>query len=237
MHHAMPASGDLGLLFLAALLGGVHCAGMCGPYVSVCSARFSPPGAAHGGLTLIRLIFNLGRLATYVAIGTLAGAFGRIAGAIEVAKGVPGVVSIVAGLFALAAALSLAGWLPALELVLSRFGLDRLIRAGTIQAAHAPKYASAILLGALQGLLPCALVYGAASRAAASASPARGALTMLVFGLGTLPALLTLTFAGAALPGWMRSRRTAAIMVGLVGVLLLLRGLEGLGFLSHTLFW
>jgi len=234
MHHMVPQSGDLGLLFIAALVGGVHCAGMCGPYVSVCSARLAhalPPSAR---LVWLRVLFNVGRVGTYVALGTLAGGFGSLAGALGRA---PGVVSLVAGVLALLAALSLAGVLPALELLMANVGLDRLIRAGSLQAVHAPRVISAIALGGLQGLLPCALVYGAASRAAAAGSAGRGALTMLVFGLGTLPALLALTFAGAAVPRWARSRRSAAILVGLVGVLLVLRGLDGVGAIPHSYLW
>ncbi|MGH7742650.1 MAG: sulfite exporter TauE/SafE family protein, partial [Candidatus Eiseniibacteriota bacterium] len=200
MHHMLPPSGDLSLLFVAALVGGVHCAGMCGPYVSMCSARLAHALPQSATLVWLRVLFNLGRVGTYVVLGTLAGAFGGIAGALASVQGVPGVVSIAAGVFALLAALSLAGVLPALESAAAALGLDRVIRAGSVRAAQAPRVVSAISLGALQGLLPCALVYGAASRAAASGSAGRGALTMLVFGLGTLPALLALTFAGAALP-------------------------------------
>ena len=238
MHHALPASGDLGLLFLAALAGGVHCAGMCGPYVSMCSARFA--AGSHAGVaqhSMVRVIFNLGRVLMYVLLGTLAGAFGQIAGAAARVSGVPGVVSIAAGVFAILAAFSLAGWLPSLESAAAGMGLGKLIRAGTLRAVQAPRVVSAIMMGALQGLLPCALVYAAASRAAASGSPGRGALTMLVFGLGTLPALLALTFAGAALPHWIRSRTISAVMVAVVGVLLCLRGLAGLGAIGHTRFW
>ena len=233
----MPASGDLGLLFVAALAGGVHCAGMCGPYVSMCSARFAHAGTRTAELAWTRVLFNLGRVGTYVMIGTLAGAFGGIAGALERVSGLAGVVSVVAGVLVLLASLSMAGVLPALELAMAGIGLDRLIRAGSLQAVHAPRIVSAVSLGALQGLLPCALVYGAAGRAAASGSPAHGALTMLVFGLGTLPALLALTFAGAALPRWTRSRGIAAILVGVVGLLLVLRGLDGLGVVPHSYFW
>jgi len=56
-------------------------------------------------------------------------------------------------------------------------------------------------------------------------------------GLATLPALLLLTFVGGALPRWARSRRSAAALVALIGVLLVLRGLDGLGVISHTMLW
>lgn len=233
----LPESGQLGLLFLAAMAGGVHCAGMCGPYVSMCSARIAPLTAAASGRNVVRVLFNLGRLGTYVALGAFAGSLGHIAGAVEHVRGVTGVVSLVAGLVTLLAALSIAGWLPGLELVGEALGVARLIREGSRRVTGGPRYVSAMTLGALQGLLPCALVYGATSRAAATASARQGALTMLVFGLGTLPALLTLTFAGGALPAWSHSRAAAAVAVAIVGALLTLRGAAGLGAIPHTFFW
>jgi sulfite exporter TauE/SafE len=62
-----------------------------------------------------------------------------------------------------------------------------------VPAILRPPYLAALLLGSLQGALPCALVYGAASRAVVAGSAASGALTMLVFGLGTVPAVVGLT--------------------------------------------
>lgn len=232
-----PGSGPLGLLFLAALAGGVHCAGMCGPYVGMCSSRIAPPGTPRGHARLVGVVFNLGRLATYVALGTLAGAFGHIAGAVSHVRGLTGIVSLTGGVLALLAALSIAGWFPSYESLAVAIGLDRFIRAGSRRAVSAPRYASAVTLGALQGLLPCALVYGAASRAAATASAGQGALTMLVFGLGTFPALFALTFAGKSLPAWSRSRAGAAALVAIVGVLMVLRGMAGLGAIPHSGLW
>ena len=211
---------------------------MCGPYVAICSSRLLAPGSSSRKvLNLLRVLFNAGRITTYVAIGVLAGAFGQIAGAVGRSRGVPGVVALAAGILAMAFALSLAGVFPSAERAAESLGLARLLRAGTLEAFHAPPYLSAFLLGNLQGLLPCALVYGAASRSAAAASPARGALVMFVFGLGTLPALFALTLAGKVLPGWMRSRRGAAAIVGVLGVLLVLRGLAGLGAIPHARLW
>lgn len=211
---------------------------MCGPYVAICSSRIVGPNASSRRVrNVLRLLFNAGRVTTYVSIGVLAGAFGQIAGAMGQARGYPGGVALAAGVFALFFALSLAGAAPSVESLAASLGLDRLLRAGSLEAFHAPPYLSAFLLGNLQGLFPCALVYGGASRAAASASPGRGALTMLVFGLGTLPALLALTFASKALPEWMRSRRGAAGLVGALGILLVLRGLAGWGLIPHTRLW
>jgi sulfite exporter TauE/SafE len=235
VHHHLPPPGDFGLLFLASLLGGAHCAGMCGPYVAICSARLG--GSTAAGRALLRGLFLGGRVAAYVAIGALAGAFGEIIQAVSGRGGVSGLLSVVAGIFAILFALSTAGLFPAPERLLAAAGLDRLVRSGAREAFHAPPYFSAALLGGLQGLLPCALVYGAASRAAASASAASGALTMLVFGLGTVPAILIFAVGGRALAPLLRLRKAAALFLGAVGVLLLLRGLAGFGLLAHSTLW
>jgi sulfite exporter TauE/SafE len=176
-------------------------------------------------------------VAAYVAIGALAGAFGEIIQAVSGRGGVSGLLSVAAGIFAILFALSTAGLFPAPERLLAVAGLDGLVRSGAREAFHAPPYLSAALLGGLQGLLPCALVYGAASRAAASASAASGALTMLVFGLGTVPAILIFAVGGRALAPLLRLRKAAALFLGAVGVLLLLRGLAGFGLLAHSALW
>jgi sulfite exporter TauE/SafE len=186
-HHPIPASGDYVLLFFASLLGSAHCVGMCGPYVALCAARIAP-GQASGRLRLVlQLLFNGGRLAVYVAIGALAGAFGQIVLAALDRAGLRGGVSIAAGALAMLFGLALLGWVKDPAYLLLRLGLDGLIRDGARSAFRAPPYLATLLLGSLQGALPCALVYGAAARAGVAGSAGGGAATMLVFGLGTVP--------------------------------------------------
>jgi hypothetical protein len=60
--------------------------------------------------------------------------------------------------------------------------------------------------GLLWGWLPCGLVYAALLAAAMAGDPARGALAMLAFGLGTLPWLLAAGVGAARLRDWMRVR-------------------------------
>lgn len=235
MHHHIPPTGDLVLLFLASLLGGAHCAGMCGPYVAICSARLG--GATLGGRAGLRALFLGGRIAMYVALGALAGAFGQIAQAATGRGGISGALSVTAGLAAILFALSTAGLIPGVEILLAKAGVERLVRSGAREAFQVPPYFSALLLGGLQGLLPCSLVYAAASRAASTASVAQGTLTMLVFGLGTVPAILVFLIGGGALAPLLRLRKAAAVLLGAVGALLILRGLAGLGVISSTRFW
>ena len=231
MHaHAFPASGDYLLLVLASLAGSGHCVGMCGPYVACCSTRIAPLNATASQRRLLRALFNAGRLCTYALIGLLAGAFGRIA----LAAGVGGVLGLLAGLAAIVFGLSLLGLIRDPAGALVRSGLGVVFQESTRVAILRPPYLAALLLGSLQGALPCALVYGAASRAVVAGSAASGAVMMLVFGLGTVPAVVGLTLIPHAVLVRVRTWRWAGVFITAVGLLLLFRGVFGLNTLTQT---
>lgn len=210
---------------------------MCGPYVALCAARISPSGSPAPRLLAFRLLFNAGRVATYVAIGAFAGAFGQIAIAAGVRSGLGGAVAVIAGMVALLLGFALAGWIRDPSGWLRRSGVEVLIRGGMQRAFRAPPRAAALFLGALQGAFPCALVYAAASRAAAAGSAPGGAATMLVFGLGTVPAIFALSAVPAGVIHRLRAWRWAGVFVSAVGVLLILRGLSAMGYVPHSFFW
>jgi sulfite exporter TauE/SafE len=209
---------------------------MCGPYVAICAARLAPQGASVPIRVLVRLLFNGGRIATYALIGWFAGSIGQIALA-ALPLGLSGAVAIAAGLFAGGFALVLMGVLKDPTRLLARAGADVLIRGGLLRAFKAPGFLAPVLLGSLQGLFPCAMVYAAASRAATAGSAAGGAATMLVFGLGTVPAIFALTTLPAALVRRLHTRRWAGIPLLAVGVLLVLRGLAAFGLVGHSWLW
>ena len=97
---------------------------MCGPYVALCAARLAPaPAGASPGFG-VRLLFNAGRLATYVAIGALVGAFGQIALAAGASARLGGIVALAAGAFAVLFGVSLLGWIRDPAGILSRLGID-----------------------------------------------------------------------------------------------------------------
>jgi sulfite exporter TauE/SafE len=209
---------------------------MCGPYVAICAARLAPQGASVPIRVLVCLLFNGGRIATYALIGWFAGSIGQIALA-ALPLGLSGAVAITAGLFAGVFALVLMGVLKDPTRLLARAGADVLIRGGLLRAFKAPGFLAPVLLGSLQGLFPCAMVYAAASRAATAGSAAGGAATMLVFGLGTVPAIFALTTLPAALVRRLHTRRWAGIPLLAVGVLLVLRGLAAFGLVGHSWLW
>jgi sulfite exporter TauE/SafE len=229
--------GDLLLLLGASLLGSAHCVGMCGPYVAMCTAQFVPRGTTAAARFFLRILFNLGRIATYGLIGLIVGAFGQIAQALATRWGVAGIVAILAGAAALIFGLSMIGWLRDPARVVAGTGLGRALMAGRIRLKQAPPAVAPLLLGSLQGWLPCALVYAAASRAAVAGSASMGALTMVVFGLGTVPAIFALTVVPQAVLGRVRAQRLAGVLLTLLGVLLILRGLASFGLVPSRGWW
>lgn len=155
---------------LAGLVGSPHCMGMCGGFAVACGS-----GRDRG------LGWHAGRLTTYMALGAIAGSAGAV---------IPGpawVPAVVSGALLLWFALALAGLVPEPRLRVP--GLVRL----TTGAAEAPRPGGRLVFGMATGLLPCGLVYAALSVPVASGDPLVGALSMLAFGLGTVPALAAMT--------------------------------------------
>jgi sulfite exporter TauE/SafE len=208
--------------FLLGLLGSLHCAGMCGPLAVAVSASGGGSHPATG-----RLLYNLGRIGTYTVLGALFGLFGRglaIAGFQRWLSLTAGVL-ILAGLVASTRRSPTGLLLRAVGFLKSAFG--RLLGRGTL--------GSRVLLGSLNGLLPCGLVYVASASAAATGSPLVGAAWNLAFGLGTLPLMLAITLAGGRMPFvWrLRLQRFIPAGVAVTGAMLVLRGLAlGIPYLS-----
>ena len=240
MHHihaALPMDGDLVLLFGASLLSSAHCVGMCGPYVTLCTAQFVPRGTTPAARFALRILFNLGRITTYASIGLVVGTFGQFAQAMAIRAGLAGVVAIAAGVAALVFGLSMVGWLRDPTYFAARSVLGSWLISCRVRLSKTPSVVTPLMLGALQGWLPCALVYAAASRAGVAGSAAMGAVTMVVFGLGTVPAIFALTVIPQALLRWVNTRRLAGILLSTVGVLLILRGFASFGWVPSTGGW
>lgn len=206
----MPALAAAALA--AGLLGGVHCAGMCGGIVGALSA------AARGPALPRQLAFNGGRVASYVVAGSLAGALGALARLSAPAFAMQLLLFAFANLLMLLLGLHIAGWgrallrLEAVGNVLWR-RLQPLARR-LVPIDTAPRAAAA---GALWGWVPCGLVYSMLALALASGDALSGAGVMLAFGLGTLPNLLAAGFAAQKLLAirrvpWVRRAAGCAIM-------------------------
>lgn len=219
-------------MLLLGLLGTGHCLGMCGPLV------LSLPFAERGFWA--HLVYHLGRVTTYVAVGAAVAALG--AGLRLAAAGSGGdplgtvarlqvVISLIAALLLLAFGLARLGVVrePSLLSLASPGrvpGFHRLRERLAERGGLAPTF----LLGLLLGLLPCGLSYAAFSRVLAAPDPLTGALMVAAFGLGTIPGLLILGTGGATFAR--KHRRLADILAGLLLVgMAVSMGVDALGAL------
>jgi len=186
----VPDSGFLAV-FLIGLLGGVHCAGMCGGIVSALSLQTSRPAAKPASALPLHLAYNLGRIASYSIAGALMGALGSLGLLLNNWLPVQMILYVGANLMMVALGLYLTGATQTLAFV-ERAGqwLWRRVQPSTRRFLPVRGVAQAFPLGMLWGWLPCGLVYSVLTMTLLSGSAARGAAIMLAFGLGTLPNLL-----------------------------------------------
>lgn len=209
---------------LLGLLGSLHCVGMCGPLAIAIASKGIAPG---------RLVYNAGRILTYMLLGLV---FGLAGGAARLA-GMQQGLSIAAGIFILLWAV-----LPFLR---NRFESSRIVTAlsSSVGKLITPLLRRNALLsqfgvGVLNGLLPCGFVYVALAAALAQPSIPASVGFMGVFGLGTFPAMFLVTFAPALFGRSSRTslRRLVPVGTALVALLLILRGLSlGVPYLSPKL--
>ena len=213
---------------LLGLAGSLHCIGMCGPLVLALPGRDASRLRFFAGRTL----HSAGRTLTYVFLGAIAGAAGQT---ISLA-GYQQTLSLVLGIALLLAVLIPAGLLlrplPQTARLSTWFRrlFGKLLRRHSLPALFG--------LGVLNGFLPCGLVYVALAGAAATGTVAHAMGFMLLFGLGTVPALLAIAFGGKLLglrAGAVVRRLVPAAML-VLAVLLILRGLSlGIPYLSPAL--
>jgi len=204
--------------FIIGLLGSGHCVVMCGGISTMLTTAISD-SARHKQYAII-FAYNFGRIASYSLIGALV-AFTSSMAAKNI--GLPvAILKTIAGIFLILLGLYLGQWLMWLSRVehIGK-GLWRHISPHTKKFIPIKNIKSAFALGALWGWLPCGLVYSTLTWALASADAINGALIMFFFGLGTLPALLSVslgTLNVRSLLSHTLFRKLAAISVILYGV-------------------
>lgn len=206
--------GVLLSVFAVALLGGMHCAAMCGGIAMAIEGQGGGPKRAprvepvmlwRRRSTWLRslLILHLGRLATYCLLGAMMGTIGTAAWKVEILPvqrwlfGAGSALLILAGIAMMRG--GSAGWgTEWLErLVARRLGamLPLMKRPGG--EGRVPCGEPAMLrrfgIGLAWGMVPCGMVYGALALALLAGNAVSGAVVMGAFGLGTLPNLLMLS--------------------------------------------
>jgi hypothetical protein len=192
------------MLFPAALLMGLfgapHCFAMCGG-LSVAL------GLGQGGGQLRRrLLVHTGRLLGYASLGAAAASLGTLPGVWYGGAQMMVALRIGAGLMLVVTGLAMLGWAQRLLPRAWAPRIGRLLGTGLHRLRQGHSAWRDVLTGMLWGLLPCGLVYAALGLALFAGHPAAGALGMGLFWLGTLPAMLGLSWSAAGVARFFAER-------------------------------
>ena len=174
------------------------------------------------------LLYNSGRVLTYTFLGEIFGILGSTMGFMLALKDFQGILEIIAGLFMIIIGLEYSGLLP----ISNRDyfpGLNAFKRA-VGNMLNRVNRRNVFAVGLVLGFIPCGLVYVAGAKAAATQSLVGGMLTMLVFGLGTFPAMIIIGMASHLISGKLRHRlmSVAAILVILLALMTIYRGIKAI---------
>lgn len=229
-------------LWLVAALGFLgsfgHCLGMCGPIAIAFSLASQVPAAAAPAASgrrqqlLFHLLLNLGRLVSYSLVGAAIGGLGSVLVAGGQVAGVgsafrqgmtlfTGSLLILMGLRQVAP--QLLPRLPSLHPLQGKLHEQLQVQMGRL--AVQTRWWTPAAIGLAWGLVPCGFLYAAQIKAAETSSLVQGMLTMVAFGLGTLPVMVAL---GVSSAWFSRDRTCQLFQLGgwitlLIGILTLLR--------------
>lgn len=198
--------------FLIGLFGSLHCVGMCGPVM----IAFMGPKQSKGGF----LLYHAGRILSYLTIGGLLGLIGASIAFFkfqQIMVLILGIVLIV--LYAI----------PSIRHKIERAYFESRFYQSLkgFLSTNLSMRKKWFLSGMANGFFPCGLTYVAAAGAVAFGNPLQGAAFMFLFGLGTLPALTAISFAGHTLFSKFKTLipGTITVIAILSGSIMILRGL------------
>lgn len=189
------ANMGYGMLFFIGLLTSVHCVAMCGGInLSQCIPSNEAPDERTGLFATFRptLFYNLGRVLSYTAVGFIVGGLGSV---VTFSNTMQGVLKLIAGIFMVIMGVNMLGIFPWLRRLNPRLpGI--LARQVDKQKSNSK---SPLLIGLLNGLMPCGPLQAMQIYALSTGSPLAGALSMLLFSLGTVPLMFGLGALSSAL--------------------------------------
>jgi sulfite exporter TauE/SafE len=202
-------------IFVASLLGSVHCASMCGAFACMCTPR------APGGATRVHLAYQAGRLVAYVSLGAVAGLLGSGVNGAGAMIGIGRGAAIAGGAVMIAWAASRLASSSALRIASLPSWSARVVGQALLRAPARTPAGRAAATGLITSLIPCGWLYAFTATAATTGAALSGAAVMAVFWLGTVPALAAVAAGAQRLKLLSRGRLAAlgTIAVLVMGVL------------------
>ncbi|HEX2926822.1 MAG TPA: sulfite exporter TauE/SafE family protein [Ruminiclostridium sp.] len=209
-----------GVLFFIGLLTSLHCVAMCGGInLSVCVQYKASDGGSKLDKLKPSILYNLGRVISYTIVGGIVGGIGSVVSFSGTAKGI---VAIISGVFMVIMGINMLNIFPALRKLNPRMPKIFARKVHENSGNHGP-----LVVGLLNGLMPCGPLQAMQIYALGTGSAMAGALSMLLFSLGTVP----LMFGFGAISSFLSSKFThrmmkvSAVLVLILGIIMLNRGL------------
>jgi len=210
---------ELAAIMGFAFLGSIgHCLGMCGGFVMTYTISKMNPTDSKFVQSMYHMLYNFGRVSTYTILGALFGYFGSLW---EINPLTRASLFFITGILMVLMGFSFAGklkFLNSIEVPISNYNWFKKIFTSQMNSGHKSSF---FILGMLNGLFPCGLVYTMLVTATATSSALYGALVMFIFGIFTMPALFTFAFVMSLFSG----QKFRSLMIKLAGLSVVLFGI------------
>jgi sulfite exporter TauE/SafE/plastocyanin domain-containing protein len=217
-----------GMLFVIGLITSVHCVAMCGGInLSQCISQTaaSPVKGRRWDALLPSILYNGGRVVSYTATGVIVGALGR---AVAVTGRFQGIVQLIAGVFMVIMGINMLGVFPCLR----RFNLrlPRILSRKLDEQKAESK--SPLIIGLLNGLMPCGPLQAMQVYALSTGSPIVGGVSMFLFSMGTVPLMFGIGALSSVLSKKFTRRmvKIGAVLVTVMGMTMFTYGWRLSGF-------
>lgn len=198
-----------GMLLVTGFFTSIHCISMCG------ALNLTAVYQKDGGSSITKsLLYNAGRLISYTLTGAIIGGIGSV---IMMKQSISGFLILISAVIMLLMSLQMMGVLT-------------LPRKKCFQWTSGPK--NAMIIGLLNGFMPCGPLQAMQLYALSSGNAFVGGLSMLLFGIGTLPVMLSIGFLMALMNGkWkIKFQKCAAVLIFALSIIMVNRGFIAFGF-------
>ena len=220
--NAFPTASEntsYGMLFVIGLFTSFHCISMCGG-INLSQCLNNNVTSDKGRLSTVKpaFLYNLGRVISYTIFGGIVGGIGSV---ISFTGWMQGLVQLIAGIFMVIMGLNMLNifpWLRKLNPRMPKFFAKKI---------KSKNNNSPFFVGLLNGLMPCGPLQAMQIYALSTGSVTKGALSMFLFSLGTVP----LMFGLGALSSYMSKKfsnkimKFGAILVVILGFVMFNNGL------------
>ena len=189
------------MLVVIGLLTSIHCISMCGAFNLL---------AIYDSKRNIKrpLLYNVGRVLSYTIIGFLVGLFGSL---FKVNDSLNGVIVIVSSIIIFLMSLNMLG---VVNFKFFRYKLNN-------------KFRNPFLIGLLNGLMPCGPLQAMEIYALSTGNMFTGALSMFLFGIGTVPLMFSIGFIYNLFKGKIKIiiNKVSAVLILILSIFMFSRGL------------